>query len=141
MEAREQMTNSTVAAACGQKEEREEFERERARGNFVRAASLAQQLSLDEQTVRELQRAALGQFLAEFQNFEGAAKLIEDYGFTAEELHQLVEQQLARPELAAQRAFSLFSGKPEHLSIAEQIRRFAEQQISRLKKRERKQSS
>jgi hypothetical protein len=141
MEAREQMTNYVVDAACGQKAGLEEVERERARGNFVRAASLARQLSLDEQTVRELQRAALSQFLAEFQNFEGAARLVKEYGFTAEELRQLVEQQLARPELVSQQTFSLFSGKPGHLSIAEQIRRFAEQQISRLKKHERKQSS
>lgn len=128
--------NNGIAAARGHENARLEYERELARANFVRAVRLGQQLGLDEQTIRQHQRAAIAQFLAEFQNYHGAAALIAEYGLTAQDVHALIEELLSRPELEARRVFSLSNGRLAHTSIAEQIQEFSERQTDVLKRRQ-----
>src|ERR1051325_10726207 len=103
-----------------------EFERARASSNFVRAAFIGRQLPADRAVIEELECAAIKQFLIEYQNFEGAARLITEYGFTARQFRNLIDEILAMPELASRQTFSLCAGRPAHLSLVEQIRFFAD---------------
>ena len=102
----------------------EEVEREKERRNFVRAAHLAAQAGFDAQEARSLQRAAVRQFIEEFRNFEGAARLISEYRMNREELHEVIGEVLASPN-AEVRTFRFHKGKPTSMSLAEQVRQFA----------------
>jgi hypothetical protein len=106
--------------------------------NFVRAAALARRLGIDEERIKRIERDALRQFIAEYQNCSAAARLCADYCITAEEFVRLTEEILGRKEFESSRTFTLRSGKPAHLSIAEQIRSFATRQIEILAERERR---
>ncbi|HZS03730.1 MAG TPA: hypothetical protein VFD58_02565 [Blastocatellia bacterium] len=118
-----------VTPAQGREAQWYEFYRALAERNFVRAGDLAGQLNVDAKRVRRIRRDAVRQFMAEYQNYEGAARLIAEYGLTAEEVRELADELAVRPELASKQTFSLQSGSPAHLSVAEQIRRFAGKQI------------
>jgi hypothetical protein len=98
---------------------------EKENRNFVRAAHLAAVSNLDAQQVRSLQRAAVRQYLEEFHNFIGAERLISEYKLSNQEVRAIVEELLSKPELAKQATFCFDRGKPAHLSVADQIRRFA----------------
>ena len=115
-----------------------EFYRDLARRNFIRAIDLARRLGIDEERIRLIQRDALKLLIAEYQNFDAATKLCADYRITAEEFSALIEEILKRNELTSRRTFTMRSGNPAHLSVAEQIREFAQQQIGSLKKCERR---
>ncbi len=114
-----------------------EFNRALGNRNFVRAVNLARQLGVAEERIRSLERDALKQFIAEYQNFEAAARLCADYCITAEELLCLVDEVLKHKELETQRTFAMRFGKAAHMSIAEQIREYARRQIELLKQGER----
>jgi hypothetical protein len=111
-----------------------DFHRALARRNFVRAVDLARQLGIDEERIRRIQRDALKQFIAEYQNFDAAAGLHADYRITAEEFDALINEILERKELESQRTFTMRSGKPAHVSVAEQTRDFARRQTELLNK-------
>ena len=115
-----------------------EFYRDLARRNFIKAIDLARRLGIDEERIRLIQRDALKLLIAEYQNFDVATKLCADYRITAEEFSALIEEILKRNELTSRRTFTMRSGNPAHLSVAEQIREFAQQQIGSLKKCERR---
>jgi hypothetical protein len=105
---------------------RRQVEHEKQNRNFVRAAHLAASSRLDEQQVRSLQRAAVRQYLEEFHNFTGAERLISEYKLSKQEVHEIIAELLSAPELERQASFCFDGGKPTHLSVAEQIQRFAE---------------
>jgi hypothetical protein len=115
-----------------------EFYRALGSRNFVRAVALARRLGIEEERTERIKRDALRQFIGEYQNFDAAARLCADYCITAEGLVRLTDEILARKESESPRAFTMRSGKPEHLSVAEQIRSFALRQIELLKERERR---
>jgi hypothetical protein len=115
-----------------------EFYRALAQRNFVRAVTQARRLGNDEERIRRIERDALRQFLAEYQNFDGATRLCADYCISAEELSRLTAEVLKRQELEAQTTFTMQSGQLAHLSIAQQIRNYARRQIESLKQRERR---
>lgn len=117
-----------------------DFQRALDGHNFVRAAGLARELSLDEGYVRRVERDALKQYIAEYQNFDAASRLRADYRVTAEELAALTEEALKGRELESQRTLTMRSGKPEHLNVTEQIRGFARRELEPLKKRERREA-
>jgi hypothetical protein len=117
-----------------------EFSRTLAGRNFIRAIDLARRLDMGGERIRLIQRDALKLLIAEYQNFDAAAKLCADYCFTAEEFSALIEEVLRSKELTSRRTFTMRSGNPAHLSVAEQVREFAQQQIESLKKHERRRS-
>jgi len=118
-----------------------DFFRALAGRNFVRAVDLSRRLAVDEERVRRIQRDALKWLIAECQNFDAAARLCAEYHFSAEEFAALTEEILKHDELATRRTFAMRSGNPAHVSVAEQIREFAQQQIEFLKKCERRRST
>ena len=66
---------------------REEVER----GNYAAAASLAQELEKPTEDIRELQRAAIKQYLTEYRNPSGAMALVQEFQFTADEVDRLLD--------------------------------------------------
>lgn len=66
---------------------REEVERR----NYAAAASLAQQLEKPTDTIRELQRAAIKQYITEYRNASGAMALVQEFQFTADEVGRLLD--------------------------------------------------
>lgn len=118
-----------------------DFYRALAQRNFVRAVDLARRLGIDEERIRRIQRDALKQFIAEYQNFDAVARLCAEYHITTEEFVALIEEILKRKELESQRTFTMRSGNQAHLSVAEQIRNFARRQIDLLKIGERRPAS
>src|ERR1043165_8897485 len=110
-----------------------DFYRALGRPNFVRAVALARRLGIDEERIKRIERDALRQFIGEYQNFDAAARLCADYCITAEGLVRLTDEILGRKESQSPRAFTMRSGKPIHLSVAEQICSFASQQVELLK--------
>jgi hypothetical protein len=109
-----------------------------AKRNFVRAVELSRRLDINEERVRRIQRDALKWLIAECQNFDAAARLCAEYRFTADEFAALIEEILKSSELTLRRTFTMRSGNPAHVSVAEQIREFAQRQIEFLKKCERR---
>jgi Mor family transcriptional regulator len=102
-----------------------ELQKEKEARNYIRAAHLAEQAGLLQEAC-SLRKAALRQFLVEFNNFDGAAELIREYGMTESEVHQLIQEILSDSQFQQQRIFCFDKGKPSHLSIVEQIRRFSQ---------------
>jgi hypothetical protein len=117
-----------------------DFHRALARRNFVRAVEMSHRLNIDEGRVRRIQRNALKWLIAEYQNFDAAASLCVEYHFATEEFAALIEEILKRDELTSRRTFIMRSGHPAHLSVAEQIREFAQQQIESMNTCERRRS-
>ncbi len=114
----------------------QEFQHALAKRNFVRAIELAQRLDLDEQRIRALQNDTLRQFLVEYQNFDGAARLAAEYCLTIKELVAMTDNILQEKELESHTTFSWQTGKPVYLSVAAQIRRFASQQSTKMRQQE-----
>jgi hypothetical protein len=112
-----------------------DFYRELARRNFVRAVTLARELGIDQARIRHIERDAIKHFLADCQNFEGAARLAMEYRFSVDEICDLTEEVLKRPGLDSRLVFAFQAGRGTHLSVAEQIRAFARRQIELLKTR------
>lgn len=110
------------------------------RRNFVRAVDLSSRLDIDDERVRNIQRDALKWFIAECQNFDAAVRLCAEYRITADEFAALIDEILELDELASRRTFTMWSGNPGHVSVAEQIREFTQQQIESLKIRQRRRS-
>jgi hypothetical protein len=115
-----------------------DFYRALAGRNFIRAIDLARRLGIDEGRIKLIQRDALKMLIADYQNFDAATKLCADYHITPEDLATLIEEVLRCNELTSRRTFTMRSGNPAHVSVAEQIREFAQQQIESLKKCERR---
>jgi hypothetical protein len=115
-----------------------DFFRALAGRNFVRAVDLSRRLAVDEERVRRIQRDALKWLIAECQNFDAAARLCAEYRFTADEFAALIEEILKSNDLTLRRTFSMRSGDPAHVIVAEQIREFAQRHIEFLKKCERR---
>jgi hypothetical protein len=105
--------------------------------NFVRALDMARQLGIDEERIRSIERDALRQFIAEYRNFDAAAKLCAEYRFSAGEVAALTDEILRSKNLESQQTFTMLSGACTYLSVAEQIRVFARQQVELLPERER----
>ncbi len=114
---------------------RQAFERALARRNFVHAISIAQELNLPEERIRNLQHAAFRQFVMEYQNFDGAVQLIAEYGITAAALDELSAELAQYPELQLRSTLSWQFGQPSYLSVAEQIRRFCQRASQTLQAR------
>jgi hypothetical protein len=112
-----------------------EFNRALAGRNFVRAVALASELNLDEQRIRRIQLDALRQFIARYQNFDGASRLCAEYCITADELAVLAEDLIGQQQSEAQTTLSLQEGRVAYLTVAEQIRAFAQRQIAALRQR------
>jgi hypothetical protein len=66
---------------------REEVERR----NYAAAASLAQQLQKPTEDIRELQRAAIKQYITEYRNAPGAMALVQEFQLTADEVSGLLD--------------------------------------------------
>jgi hypothetical protein len=115
-----------------------EFYRALGARNLVCAVHLARQLGVDEARMRRIQRAALKQFIVEYQNFEGAARLCADYHIGSEEFAELITEILQREELEKQQTCVLQAGAAAHVSVAQQIRAFARRQLESLRQTERR---
>lgn len=62
------------------------------RGNFVRAVRTAEQLSMPEEKIRNLQCKSLGQMAAVYRNIHGTKQLAQQYGYSIEQVKQILEQ-------------------------------------------------
>ncbi|MBW1690469.1 MAG: hypothetical protein DRH43_01570 [Deltaproteobacteria bacterium] len=65
-----------------------EIERE----NFVRAVFLADHMGLPEEEIKDLKYKALGQMAAIYRNPHGTKDLARQYGYSREEVKQILEQ-------------------------------------------------
>ena len=61
------------------------------RRNYLSAVTLAQRLGKPHETIKELQEAALKQYITEYRNAPGAAALVGQLQFTADEVDRLLE--------------------------------------------------
>ena len=59
--------------------------------NYVAAVALAQQLGKPAESVKDLQGAAIKQYIVEYRNAPGATALIGEFRFTADEVDRLLE--------------------------------------------------
>ena len=69
---------------------REEFEKEVERGNFIRAAAIAEGIGLPKYESDELRKKALCQ-MAGTRNSTGIRELARQYGFSAMELNRVLK--------------------------------------------------
>ena len=70
----------------------DELKAEIERKNFLRASILAEQMDLPEEEARDLRCKALGQMSVIYRNAHGTKKLALQYGFSKEEVKQILEQ-------------------------------------------------
>jgi predicted nucleotidyltransferase len=61
------------------------------RGDYATAASMAEQLEKPGERVREVQEAAIKQYITEYRNASGAMALVQEYRFTDDEIDRLLE--------------------------------------------------
>jgi hypothetical protein len=59
--------------------------------NFAAAVALAQQLGKPAESIKEIQGAAIKQYIIEYRNAPGATALIGEFRFTANEVDRLLE--------------------------------------------------
>jgi hypothetical protein len=59
--------------------------------NYVAAVALAQKLGKPAERIKELQGAAIKQYIIEYRNAPGATALIGEFRFTADEVDRLLE--------------------------------------------------
>ncbi|HKX32137.1 MAG TPA: hypothetical protein VJ302_30905 [Blastocatellia bacterium] len=109
-----------------------------ARRNFIRAVDLAHRLGINEERARRIERDALKQFIAEYRNFDAAEDLCREFRFSSGEFAALTDEILNSSDLESQSNFTMRSGTPAYLSVAQQIRGFARRQIELLRTRERR---
>jgi hypothetical protein len=102
----------------------EEIRLETRNGNFVRAAHLAAQTGVARERVRELQCKAVRQFIEELQNFEGAKKLISEYGLSLEEVRSILQSVLESPRTHTERrtCFEGKKGRMTAMTLAQRIK-------------------
>ena len=62
------------------------------RKHFTRASLVAEQMGLPEEEVRDLRCKAIGQMSVIYRNAHGTKKLALQYGFSREEVKQILEQ-------------------------------------------------
>ena len=115
-----------------------DFYRALARRNFIRAVDMAHRLGIDEERTRRIERDALKQFIAEYRNFDAAEELCREYRISSGEFAALADEILSSSDLESQSTFTIRSGAPAYLSVAEQIRGFVRRQIELLRARERR---
>ncbi|MBW2003636.1 MAG: hypothetical protein JRI72_03335 [Deltaproteobacteria bacterium] len=75
-----------------EKREHDALNIEIERGNFVRAALLAEHMRVPEEEQKDLQGKALGQMAAIYRNTNGTKKLALQYGFSKEEVKQILKE-------------------------------------------------
>jgi hypothetical protein len=75
-----------------QKEEKDELKAEIDRGDFIRAAFVAESLGLTEGEIQELRVKALWQMSAEYRNAQGTRRLTQEFGFSKNELKQILDE-------------------------------------------------
>lgn len=68
------------------------LESEIKRRNFVRAVLVAERTALSEEEIRGIRFKALGQMSAIYRNVYGTRYLAQQYGYSMEEVKQLLEQ-------------------------------------------------
>lgn len=61
------------------------------RGNYAAAASMAEQPEGPTERIREVQEAAIKQYITEYRNASGAMALVQEYRFTDDEIDRLLE--------------------------------------------------
>jgi hypothetical protein len=61
------------------------------RRNYAAAASVAQRLGKPAEAIKELQRAAIKQYITEYRNAPGAMALVQEFHFTADEVARLLD--------------------------------------------------
>jgi len=70
----------------------EELHEEIERGNFVRAAQVAESVGLPREELRDIQAKALWEIAAVSRNEAGTKRLAREYGFSKQELRELLEE-------------------------------------------------
>jgi hypothetical protein len=78
---------------------REQMERR----NYAAAVALAQRLEKPAETIRELQEAAIKQYITEYRNAPGAMALLGQFRFTAQEVERLLDAILQEAARAGQK--------------------------------------
>ena len=58
--------------------------------NYAAAASMAEEQGEPEERIRELQEAALKQYITEYRNAQGAMALAQEFRFTDEEIDRIL---------------------------------------------------
>ena len=71
--------------------EQEELEKEIERGNFIRAAAIAEEIDLSKDELNDLRNKAICR-MAETRNSSGIGELARQYGFSAIELRQVLKE-------------------------------------------------
>ncbi len=61
------------------------------RRNYAAAASIAQQLAEPQERIKELQEAAIKQYITEYRNARGAIALVQEFRFADDEIDRLFE--------------------------------------------------
>ena len=61
------------------------------RRNYAAAATLAQRLGKPAETIRELQGAAIKQYITEYRNASGTMALVQEFQFTADEVARVLD--------------------------------------------------
>jgi hypothetical protein len=75
-----------------EKASKDELQAEIERGNFSRAALLADALGLPEAEIREIRMNALWRMSAVFRNAPGTKRLARQYGLSEKEVSQFLEK-------------------------------------------------
>jgi plasmid maintenance system antidote protein VapI len=78
--------------AVSEKAGGEELQEEIERGHFVRAAQLAETMGLPREELRDIRAKALGEMAAVSRNEPGTKRLAQEYGFSKQELRELLEE-------------------------------------------------
>lgn len=60
------------------------------RGNYAAAVSIAEQLQEPKERIKELQEAALKQYITEYRNAQGAIAMAQEFRFTDEEIDRIL---------------------------------------------------
>ncbi len=71
--------------------EEQELKEQIERRNYAAALALGQRLGKPPETIRELQEATIKQYVTEYRNAPGAVVLVEQFGFTVQEVGQLLD--------------------------------------------------
>lgn len=61
------------------------------RRNYAAAASMAERLEETNERIKELQKAAIKQYITEYRNAPGAIALAQEFRFTDDEIDRLLE--------------------------------------------------
>jgi ABC-type Fe2+-enterobactin transport system substrate-binding protein len=78
--------------AVSEKAGGEELKEEIERGHFVRAAQVAESIGLPRDELRDIQVKALWEMAAVGRNEPGTKRLAQEYGFSKQELRNLLEE-------------------------------------------------